>query len=105
MRDRLASETCAERLKALAEPDRLRLIQCLQGGPKNVSELTELLGAPLANVSHHLRVLRNANLVTKTRQGKFAVYALHPDVFRPCDDGRGADTIDLGCCRLELTGR
>jgi ArsR family transcriptional regulator len=97
MRDDLQSEACARSLKALADPDRLRIVQCLKDGPKNVSELAEALGRELANISHHLGVLRQAHLVCDERHGKYIVYSLHPDVFRPRDD-----CLDLGCCRLEL---
>ena len=101
MHDELQSTECARALKALADSDRLKLIQCLQSGPKNVSELSELLGRELVNVSHHLGVLRHAGLVRDERQGKFIIYSLHPDVFR----SKEGDCADLGCCRLELGER
>ena len=104
MRDRLQSAECAKRLKALADPERLKIIQCLQAGPKNVSALADLLGADIANVSHHLGVLRHAGLVRDEKQGKFVVYSLHPDVYRPKELGQPADVLDFGCCRLELGG-
>jgi ArsR family transcriptional regulator len=104
MRDQLQSTECARRLKALADPERLKIIQCLQGGPRNVSALSELLGADIANVSHHLGVLRHAGLVRDEKHGKFVVYSLHPDVFRPKESGESPGVIDLGCCRLELGG-
>jgi ArsR family transcriptional regulator len=102
MRDRLQSDKCARFLKALAEPDRLKIVQCLQTGRKTVTELSALLGKELANVSHHLGVLRNAGLVQDEKDGKFVIYSLHPDVFRPKEAGENADSFDLGCCRLEL---
>jgi ArsR family transcriptional regulator len=104
MKDRLQSERCARALKALADPDRLKIIQCLQHGPVNVSQLAEQLGAEIANVSHHLGVLRHAGLVQDRKEGKFVIYSLHPDVFRPAARGRSVPVVDLGCCRLELTG-
>ncbi len=104
MRDRLRSRDCERYLKALADRERLKIVQCLQSGPKNVSELAGMLQQELANVSHHLGVLRNAGLVQDEKQGKFVVYSLHPDVFRPAADGCACDTLDLGCCRLELSG-
>jgi DNA-binding transcriptional ArsR family regulator len=104
MQDELQSTECARRLKALADPERLKIIQCLQAGPKNVSALADLLGTDIANVSHHLGVLRHAGLVSDEKQGKFVVYSLHPDVFRPKKSGKPLDVIDLGCCRLELGG-
>ena len=105
MRDRLRSKECARLLRALADPQRLKIIQCLQTGAKNVSELSALLAAGLANVSHHLKVLRAAGLVCDSKQGKFVVYSLSPRVFRPKGPSDAADALDLGCCRLELTGR
>ena len=101
MHDELQSADCARRLKALADPERLKIIQLLQSGPKNVSTLSDLLGADIANVSHHLGVLRHAGLVRDEKQGKFVVYSLHPDIFRPGEPGQVA-AHDLGCCRLEL---
>ena len=100
MDDQLQSIECARTLKALADPDRLKIIQCLRTGPKNVSELAELLGRELVNVSHHLGVLRHAGLVCDERKGKFIIYSLHPDVFSP----KQSDCLDLGCCRLKLGG-
>jgi ArsR family transcriptional regulator len=102
MDDRLQSTACARVLKALADPERLKIVQCLREGPKRVGELSALLAQELANVSHHLGVLRHAGLVLDQKQGKFVVYSLHPDVFRPKAGGQAADVLDLGCCRLEL---
>ncbi|MBS0207663.1 MAG: winged helix-turn-helix transcriptional regulator [Planctomycetes bacterium] len=101
MRDDQA-EACAGRLKALADPNRLRLLNCLFAGPANVSNLCEQVGDDIVKVSHHLGVLRNAGLVQIERQGKHIIYSLHPDVL-PAHKARHAPhTIDLGCCRLDL---
>lgn len=105
MHDRLQSKKCAQFLKALAAPERLKIVQCLQDGPKNVSELAHLLEEELANVSHHLGVLRHAGLVEDEKQGKCVVYSLHPNFFRPSKGAHASDSLDLGCCRLELTER
>ena len=43
MEDQLQSDVCARYLKALSEPDRLKIIQCLQAGPRNVSEIAALI--------------------------------------------------------------
>jgi ArsR family transcriptional regulator len=98
MRDKLKSDECARALKALADPERLKIIQCLQARPCNVSELARLLDAEIANVSHHLQVLRHAGLVQDRKEGKFVIYSLDPQVV-------SADTVELGCCRLELGKR
>ena len=102
MAESLEPDRCARLLKALADPERLRIVDCLRLGPRNVGDLAAQLGAEVVNVSHHLGVLRHAGLVLDEKQGRFVVYSLHPDVFHP---GRGASAtehLDLGCCRLEI---
>jgi DNA-binding transcriptional ArsR family regulator len=102
MEDHLESDRCARLLRAVADPERLRIIQVLRGGPKNVSELAALLGEKeIVNVSHHLGVLRNAGLVRDRKQGRFVIYSLHPDIFQPAGDAAN-DHLNLGCCRLEI---
>jgi ArsR family transcriptional regulator len=96
MQDKLQSDRCARYLKALADPERLRIIQCLRHAPQHVSGLAKLLNEDIANVSHHLGVLRHAGLVRDDKQGKFVTYSLHPDVFQ------NEDVVNFGCCRLEL---
>ncbi len=105
MRDRLRSGECARALKALADPERLKIVQCLAERARRVGDLAETLGQPVANVSHHLAVLRRAGVVRNDRQGKYVLYSLHPDVFLPPEPGGSPACLDLGCCRLELTGR
>jgi hypothetical protein len=48
-------------------------------------------------------VLRKVGLVLDRKDGKFVVYRLHPDVFRPASTGQDSDCLDLGCCRLQLS--
>lgn len=69
MRDVLKSTKCARYLRALAEPDRLRIIQCLRQGPLHVSAIAAALRRPLVNVSHRLGILRRAGLVRARGQG------------------------------------
>lgn len=66
----------AELLKALAHPMRLRLVHELESAPHCVHELVEAIDAPQPLVSQHLRVLRDAGLVTATRQAREVHYAL-----------------------------
>jgi DNA-binding transcriptional ArsR family regulator len=98
----LQPDRCARALRALADPERLRIVHRLRDGPRNVSELAHLLGEEVVNVSHHLGVLREAGLVRHEKQGRFVVYSLNPKVFHPCDAAADAEHLDLGCCRLEL---
>ncbi|HWG47284.1 MAG TPA: metalloregulator ArsR/SmtB family transcription factor [Gemmataceae bacterium] len=96
MAESLQPERCARLLKALADPERLRIIDCLRQGPRNVSDIAALLGVEIVNISHHLGVLRNAGLVLDEKQGRFVVYRLHPDIFQ------SGEHLNLGCCRLEI---
>src|SRR5205807_9608074 len=102
MTQSMQPERCARMLKALADPERLRIINCLREGPRNVTELSGLLQAEIVNVSHHLGVLRHAGVVLDEKQGRFVVYRLHPDVFTPGEGRPAAEHLDLGCCRLEI---
>ncbi len=101
MRDRLKSAECSKYLKALADPDRLKLIQCLQAGPKHVGDLTREVDKPIANVSHHLRLLRAAGIVLSSKEGRFVTYALAPRFLRQQSQSP-LNVLDFGCCRLEL---
>ncbi|HEX7136932.1 MAG TPA: metalloregulator ArsR/SmtB family transcription factor [Vicinamibacterales bacterium] len=76
----------AERFRILAEPQRLRLLQLLHDGEKNVTELTEALQTTQPNVSKHLRLLQEAGLVGRRQAGN-TVYCFiaDPSVFDLCD--------------------
>ncbi len=95
-------QSCALRLKALADPDRLQIVNCLLRGAKNVSELAEELGVGMVKVSHHLGVLRSAHVVQTQKEGKFVIYSLHPQIAGTGVSLVGVKTLDLGCCRLDL---
>jgi DNA-binding transcriptional ArsR family regulator len=98
--DPLSSKECAERLKALADEDRLRIVNILRGGERNVGEIAAELKEEITNVSHHLQILKREGIVETQKQGRFVVYRLHPDVFAATRSS--ADCLDLGCCKLEL---
>jgi ArsR family transcriptional regulator len=66
----------SELLVALAEPTRLRILNCLAGGPLFVSDLQALLEVPQPTVSRHLRVLRELQVVSDTQVAQFVLYRL-----------------------------
>lgn len=66
--------------KALASPLRLELLDLLAQTPRTVSELVHLSEQEVANVSHHLQVLRGARLVAVERRGTQSVYRLEGDL-------------------------
>lgn len=90
---------CAGYLKALGDSNRLQIIKALQSSPLTVTDLSLLLDCELANVSHHLRVLFHAGLVTTERDGKFIYYEINRDVIR---NKAVAQALDFGCCRLDM---
>ena len=108
--DRLNVNQCCRFLGALAEPERLRIVQALLAGPKTVGEVCRAVGSPVANTSHHLRQLSIAGLVSGTKRGRFVVYALVPEVYQrqaeeaaaKGDDTAARDVLDFGCCQLDL---
>ncbi|HSE80295.1 MAG TPA: metalloregulator ArsR/SmtB family transcription factor [Gaiellaceae bacterium] len=69
-------------LKVLADPARLRLLSLIQAQPDGeacVCHLVEPLGLAQGTVSHHLKALRNAGLVTREQRGSWAYYRVAPD--------------------------
>ena len=98
-------EDCAARLKALADPDRLRIVQSLFDGPCSVSEIAGKLGEEIVNVSHHLAVLRRANILRSQKEGRYVRYSIHPDVQIEPLQASAARQINLGCCQVDLSGR
>lgn len=102
MEDPLQPQRCARLLAALAAPERLRIVRFLRDGPKNVSEVAEMLETAVVNASHHLAVLHNAGLLQRERQGRHILYSLTPSVFQPEDSPEAKEHFNLGCCRIEI---
>jgi DNA-binding transcriptional ArsR family regulator len=67
----------ADMFKMLGDPTRLRIVIATLEGPVAVSDIAERLGLSLSLVSHHLRLLRAARLVTADRRGKQIFYRTH----------------------------
>lgn len=71
----------ARTLKAIADPARLRLLSLVaahEGGEACVCDLTEPLGLSQPTVSHHLKVLVDAGLLTREKRGVWAYFTLVP---------------------------
>jgi ArsR family transcriptional regulator, arsenate/arsenite/antimonite-responsive transcriptional repressor len=76
--------TLAGAFKVLADANRLRLLSILAAQPEEeacVCDLTEPLGLSQPTVSHHLRLLHQAGLVTREKRGTFAYYRLDASRF------------------------
>jgi ArsR family transcriptional regulator len=73
----------AASFKALADPARVGIVNLLSSADEVcVCELTEPLGLSQPTVSHHLRVLREAGLVTVSKRGTWSYYRLDPEALR-----------------------
>ncbi len=68
-------------LKALADPTRLRLVSMVAAHHKGeacVCELTDPLGLTQPTISHHLKILVDAGILTRSQRSKWAYYAIVP---------------------------
>lgn len=89
--DRLAAG-----FKVLADPARLRLLSLLAAQPTGaacVCDLTGPLGLTQPTVSHHLRLLLGAGLVSRERRGTFSYYRLEPDRLQVLRDALGEQLV------------
>ena len=92
------ADACASVLKVLADETRLAVVEQLMDGPKHVGEINEALDVEQTLLSHHLRVLRDAGIVTSERDGKQVLYALAKNV----QGNRRGRAINLGCCKISF---
>ena len=64
--------------RAIADPTRRAILDRLRGGPAPVNALASEFSQSRPAISKHLRVLRDAHLVSETRSGRERLYELHP---------------------------
>jgi DNA-binding transcriptional ArsR family regulator len=78
--------TTTDAFNAVAEPRRRQILDLLAGGEASVNELVERLGLPQPQVSKHLRVLREVDLVEVRDEGRQRVYAVNGRTLKPIHD-------------------
>ncbi len=66
----------AKFFRGLGDVNRLRILELLVSGPKNVSEIVELIGLSQPNASAHLRCLKDCHLVKAKKLGRKTFYEL-----------------------------
>jgi ArsR family transcriptional regulator len=71
----------AELFHALSDETRLAIVQRLRSGERCVCDLTDLLEAAQSRLSFHMKVLKDAGLVTDRRQGRWIHYSLNTEAF------------------------
>ncbi|MBE6562754.1 MAG: winged helix-turn-helix transcriptional regulator [Ruminococcaceae bacterium] len=67
-------------MKALADPIRREILNMLKGGRMSAGEICEHFSVTGASVSRHLSVLKDADLIRDSREGKFIYYELNTSV-------------------------
>jgi ubiquinone/menaquinone biosynthesis C-methylase UbiE/DNA-binding transcriptional ArsR family regulator len=76
MREKLSSARLLTGLKAAGEATRLRLLALLAGGELNVKDLTRVLGQSQPRISRHLKLLIDAGLIERFREGSWVYFRL-----------------------------
>lgn len=69
-------------LRAVADPNRLKILCILQGGSKCVCEIVPAVGISDKLASHHLKQLKNIGLLTEQREGNFIRYSLDRKIIK-----------------------
>ena len=67
-------------LRALADPIRREILNLLKGGRLSAGEITDHFSVTAASISRHLSVLKEADLIRDTREGKYIYYELNASV-------------------------
>ncbi|MBQ9846387.1 MAG: winged helix-turn-helix transcriptional regulator [Clostridia bacterium] len=67
-------------LRALADPIRREILNMLKGGRLSAGEITDKFSVTGASISRHLSVLKDADLIRDTREGKFIFYEINTSV-------------------------
>ena len=96
--------SAARRFQALSDPTRLAILQRLRRGERCVCDLTDALDAAQSRLSFHLRVLRDAGLVTDRREGRWVHYSINTEALDEVEEVlaflRPDDAVigETGCC-------
>lgn len=86
---RNSAEALARILKAIADPTRLQLLSMILGnesGGVTVSDLVSQLAFQQPTISHHLKILHDAAIVTRRQEGRTVIYTLAEDFRGPVSD-------------------
>lgn len=97
----LTSQQCAEVLRALGDETRLQILESLLVQQKCVSDLVREIGRRQPHISHHLRILRAADLVEGLREGRRVCYRISPKIERALKES-GRRALEFGCCQVSF---
>lgn len=68
--------------KALADPTRRKILELLAKKDMNAGDIAEYFNISKPSISHHLNILKNADLIFDERQGQNIVYSLNTSIFQ-----------------------
>lgn len=94
----------AQLCNALADEARVEIIARLLDGEKCVCDLTDALGTGQSRLSYHLKVLKDAGLVTDRRDGRWSYYTLARDAFLEAEEllaslrPKPSRSLKVSCC-------
>ncbi len=94
----------AQLCNALADEARIEIVSRLLDGEKCVCDLTDALETGQSRLSYHLRVLKDAGLVTDRREGRWSYYTLTRDAFVEAEQllaslkPRQSRALKVSCC-------
>ena len=83
----MSTETCCDFndfVKAMADETRQRILSVLQDGEMNETDIVARLDLTQPTISHHLAILRRANLVQARSEGKYVFYRANPTCVTEC---------------------
>jgi ArsR family transcriptional regulator len=84
--DARAIQLKAEVLKALAQPTRLKILECIRGGEKCICEIVPEINGEQSNISRHISVMQKGHLITTRKDGvKVMVKVRDPRIFEILD--------------------
>jgi ArsR family transcriptional regulator len=95
-----ASEQALALLHALSDPIRLQVVEALARGERCVCELTGELALGQSKLSFHLKVLRQAGLISARRQGRWIYYRLEPVPLASLRDWLGRLAVGCGAAAV-----
>ena len=64
--------------KAMSDENRLRIVDLLKEKERTASDLLDLMDFGQSTLSHHMKILMNAGVVSARRQGKWVIYSIDP---------------------------
>src|ERR671928_2105320 len=95
----------AQLFHALSDETRLGILEMLRGGERCVCELQDELDAAQSRLSFHLRVLKDAGVVTDRKEGRWSYYSITPEALAEVHDLAVALQPREGSLPLLRTGR